>query len=151
MESTQQKIDKTKEKLKELENKLQKENDKSEWIKIPELGIEIQTKIHHKNKSYDELKEEFGEEYLEKHLPTYNQLQTLRNLEHEGKYKLGLIDTWEFVKQEDVISKKNGYVARFYVGSGCAGLDCGGYSSSSGSVLGVRFVRRTKGGKKQWH
>ncbi len=148
MKSTQKKIDETKKKLKELENQLQKENDKSDWIKIPELKIEIQTKIHHKGKSYDELKEEFGEEYLEKHLPTYNQLQTLRNLEYKEKYKLGLIDTWEFVKQEDLISKKNGYVAGFFASSGFADLGCGGGSSGSGSGLGVRFVRRTKGGKK---
>ena len=148
MKSTQTKIDEAKKKLKELENQLQKENDKSDWIEIPELKIEIQTKIHHKGKSYDQLKEEFGEGYLEKHLPTYNQLQKLRNLEHKGEYKLGLIDTWEFVRQEDMISKKNGYVAWFYGGSGYADLDCGRVSSSSGSYLGVRFVRRTKGGKK---
>ena len=138
MKSTQDKINEAEKKLKDLKNQLQKENDK----------IEIQTKIHHKGKSYDELKEEFGEEYLEAHLPTYNQLQILRNLEHEKRYKLGLIDTWEFVKQEDVISKKNGYVAWFYADSGCAGLDCDGDSSGSSSDLGVRFVRRTKGGGK---
>lgn len=148
MTTTQKKIDDTKKKLKELENQLQKENDKSDWIKIPELKIEIQTKIHHKGKSYSELKEEFGEEYLEKHLPTYDQLQKLRNLEYNGKYKLGLIDTWEFVKQQDEISKKNGYVARFYANSGCANLNCGRSSSFSNSYLGVRFVRRTKVGKK---
>lgn len=125
-----------------MENK--KEQDKSEWIKIPELKIEIQSKIHHKEKSYDELKEEFGEEYLEEHLPTYNQLQTLRNLEHKEKYKLGLIDTWEFVKQEDLISRKNGYVAGFSAGSGYAYLYCYGDSSDSYSNLGVRFVRRTE-------
>jgi len=148
MKSTQDKINEAEKNLKDLKNKLQKENDKSDWIKIPELKIEIQTKIHHKGKSYDELKEEFGEEYLEKHLPTYKQLQTLRNLEDEKKYKLGLIDTWEFVKQEDTISKKNGYVARFYADSDYAYLDCYRGSSGSGSDLGVRFVRRTKDGGK---
>lgn len=147
MKSTQQKYDETKKTLKELEDQLRKENDKSKWIKIPEEGIEIQSKIHHKGKSYDELKEEFGEKYLEKHLPTYNQLQTLRNLEHKGKYKLGLTKTWEFVKQEDLISKKNGYVARFYANSGGAGLDCGEDSGYSVSDLGVRFVRRMKATK----
>ena len=144
MKTTQEKVIEAKKNLKELELQLQAEKDKSNWIKIPELKIEIQSKIHHKGKSYDELKEEFGEEYLEKHLPTYNQLQTLRNLEHKGKYKLGLIDTWEFVKQEDLISKKNGYVAGFSAGSGYAGLVCDGDSDGSGSDLGVRFVRRTK-------
>ena len=144
MKTTQEKVIEAKKNLKELELKLQKEQDKSEWIKIPKLKIEIQSKIHHKGKSYNELKEEFGEEYLEEHLPTYNQLQTLRNLEHKKKYKLGLIDTWEFVKQEDLISRKNGYVARFCADSGYAGLDCSRDSDYSYSGLGVRFVRRTK-------
>ena len=45
--TTEQKIEKKKESLK-------KENDKSEWLDIPELGIKIQTKIHHKGKSYSE-------------------------------------------------------------------------------------------------
>lgn len=142
MKTTQEKITETEKKLEQLKGQFQKEQDKSEWIEIKELKIEIQTKIHHKGKSYNELKEEFGEEYLEKHLPTYSQLQELRNLEHKGKYTLGLIKTWEFVKQEDLISKKNGHVARFCAGSGCAFLVCVEGSSCSGSGLGVRFVRK---------
>lgn len=141
-------IEKKEKELEDLKKQLRKEEDKSKWIKVPELKIEVQTKIHHKGKSYDELKEEFGEDYLEKNLPTYNQLQELRNLEHKGKYKLGLIDTWEFVKQPDEISKKNGYVARFCAGSGCAGLDCGRYSSGSVSGLGVRWVRKISNSSK---
>ena len=144
MKTTQQKIDEAENKLTQLKEQLKKESDKSEWIKIPELKIEVQSKIHHKGKSYDELKEEFGEEYLEKHLPNYNQLQTLRNLEHQGKYDLGLKKTWEFVKQEDLISKKNGYVARFYANSVYAYLDCVRGSYDSNSYLGVRFVRKLK-------
>ena len=148
MKSTQDKINETEEKLNQLKGQLKKEQDKSDWIKIPELKIEVQSKIHHKGKSYDELKEEFGEEYLEKHLPNYNQLQTLRNLEHQGKYDLGLKKTWEFVKQEDLISKKNGYVARFCANSDCADLGCGVDSDDSDSYLGVRFVRPLKEKKK---
>ncbi len=136
--------EKAEEKIQSLNLELENESNKSDWIKIPELKIEIQTKIHHKGKSYNQLKEEFGEEYLEKYLPTYNQLQTLRNLEHKGKYKLGLIRSWEFVKQEDEISKENGYIARFYANSDYADLVCYENSSGSYSYLGVRFVRRTK-------
>ena len=148
MKSTQDKINETEEKLNNLKEQLKKEQDKSNWIKIPELKIEVQSKIHHKGKSYDELKEEFGEEYLEKHLPNYNQLQTLRNLEHQGKYDLGLKKTWEFVKQEDLISKKNGYVAGFFADSNYAYLVCYRVSYYSGSYLGVRFVRPLKEKKK---
>ena len=142
MKTTEQKIKERESELKKLKVQLAKEQDKSDWIYIKELKIEVQTKIHHKGKSYDDLVEEFGEEYLEKHLLTYSQLQELRNLEYKKKYKLGLIDTWEFVKQEDLISKKNGYVARFFADSVFAYLDCVRYSSNTYSNLGVRFVRR---------
>jgi len=148
MKTTQEKINEAQKKLKELESQLQKEKDKSEWIKIPELKIEVQSKIHHKGKSYNELKEEFGEEYLEKNLLTYNQLKELRNLEHDGKYDLGLKKTYEFVKQEDLFMKEKGYVARFDADSGYADLDCGGDSSNSDSGLGVRFKREIDYGKK---
>ena len=144
MKTTEQKIMETEEKLKELKAKKVLEENKSDWVKIPELGIEIQSKIHHKNKSYNKLVEEFGKEFLEENLPTYKQLQDLRNLEHNGKYKLGLIDTWEFVKQEDEISKKNGYVARFIAYSDYCYLGCDWVYDYSGSDLGVRFVRGIK-------
>ncbi len=143
MKSTQQKIDETKKKLKELENQLQKENDKSDWIKIPELKIEVQTKIHHKNKTYAECEKDLSKG---ESLPTYEQIQWLRNSKYRDQ--LNLIDSWEFVQNPDKISKDNGYVARFYAGSVYADLDCDRNSSDSYSDLGVRFVRRTKGGKK---
>lgn len=141
MKTTQEKINEKKAEIKKLELQLKKEKDKSEWIYIKELKKEVQTKIHHKGKSYNELKEEFGEEYLEKHLPTYKQLQDLRNLEHKGKYKLGLIDSWEFVKQEDLISKKNGYIAGFFADSDFVYLYAGRFAGDSDSDLGVRFIR----------
>jgi len=147
VKTTEQKIKEKESELSKLKDQLKKEQDTSEWIYIKELGIEIQTKIHHKNKSYDELVEEYGKEYLEKNLPTYAQLQFLRN---SKKYmnKLGLEDTWEFVQQEDEISKKNGKVARFYANSDYADLDCCWYSGNSYSDLGVRFCKKLKG-KKQ--
>lgn len=114
--------------------------EETDWIFIPELKIEIQTKIYHKNKSYNDLVNEFGKEYLEEHLPTYAQLQWLRN----SKYcnQLGLIDTWEFAKQEDEISKKNDYVAWFYAYSDGADFYCIGDPTLSNASLGVRFVRK---------
>lgn len=144
MKTTEQKIKDKEAEIKKLKIQLAKEKDNVEWIYIKELKIEVQTKIHHKGKSYDELKEEFGEEYLKKHLPTYSQLQKLRNLESQGKYDLGLIDSWEFIKQEDLISKKNGYVAGFYADSDYMDLNTVGDSDDSYSGLGVRFVRIKK-------
>ena len=141
--TTGQKIKETEVKLKELKAKKVMEENKSDFIKIEELNIEIQKNIHHKNKSYDNLVEEFGKGFLEANLPTYSELQFLRNSKKYCK-KLGLLDTWEFVKQEDEISKKNGYVARFYSYSGYCYLGCYGDSDGSYSDLGVRFVRRIK-------
>jgi hypothetical protein len=51
---TQKQIEKKEKELKKLKEQLKKESDKkeskkSEWLNIPELKIEVQTKIHHKN------------------------------------------------------------------------------------------------------
>jgi len=134
-------IKKKKKELEILEKQLKEVSDKSEWIYIPELKIEIQKSIHHKNKSYNDLVKEFGKEYIEEHLPTYAQLQFLRN---SVKYKevLSLIDTWEFIKQEDDISRDKKYVAGFVAGPGYVGLSCDGLPGSASPSLGVRFVRK---------
>ena len=135
----QKQIEKKDEELKELKEKLKKEQeiDTSEWIYIPELKIEIQTKIHHKNKTYAECEKDLSKG---ESISTYEQIQWLRN----SKYKdqLNLDDTWEFVQNPDNISKENNYVARFYAGSYYAGLYCDGGSGDSDSDLGVRFVRK---------
>ena len=143
VKTTEQEIKEIEVKLKELKAKKVIEENKSDFVKVPELGIEIQSKIHHKDESYDDLVKEFGKEFLEENLLTYAQLQFLRNSKKYCK-KLNLIDTWEFVKQEDDISKKNGYVARFVADSDCCYLGCVRYSGYSDSYLGVRFVRKVK-------
>ena len=143
VKTNEQEIKETEAKLKELKTKKVMEENKSNFIKIEELDIEIQKDIHHKNKSYDDLVKEFGKDFLEENLPTYSQLQFLRNSKKYCK-KLGLLDTWEFVKQEDEISKKNGYVARFFVDSDYCGLGCVRGSRDSYSDLGGRVVRKVK-------
>jgi len=128
--------------MKELENlkeQLKKETDKSEWLKIPELKIEIQIEIHHKNQTYTNCEKDLN---TGESIPTYEQIQWLRNSKY--KNQLNLDDTYEFVQNPDNISKENGYVARFYAYSDCACLSCDWGSSGSGSVLGVRFVRKLK-------
>ncbi len=137
MKSTQQKIEETEKELKELKEELKKESDKSEWLYIPELKIEVQTKIHHKNQTLAEAEKDLAKG---ESIPTYEQIQWLRN----SKYKdqLNLDDTWEFVQNPDNISKENNYVARFCADSDYADLDCGRVASVSYSYLGVRFVRK---------
>ena len=142
MKTTERQIKEKEDEIKILKNKLIEKQNKKDFIYIKELNIEVQKNKHHLNKSYDELKEEFGEKYLEEHLLTFNEVQKLRNLESEGKYKLGLKDTWEFCKQEDLISKKKGLVARFIADSGGLDLYSGRGSDVSDSYLGVRFINR---------
>jgi hypothetical protein len=140
-EELQKKIEKKEKEIQELKRKLDEKIKNIEWIKVPELGIEVQSLIHHEGKSYNDLVKEFGRDYIEENLLTYAQLQFMRNSE---KYRelFGLLNTNEFVKQEDDISKKNGYVARFYVDSDFAYLDCNGNSDYSYSALGVRFAKK---------
>ena len=61
MKPTQQKIDETETKLKQLKEQLKNESEKNDWLEIPELKIEVQTKIHHKNKTYAKCEKDLGE------------------------------------------------------------------------------------------
>lgn len=134
----QNQIDKKEAELKVLRDKLKAEQDKTEWLYIPELKIEVQTKIHHLGKNLSEgmkdLKE--GESVI-----TYEQLQWLRNSNY--REQLNLTKTWEFVyPNPDKLMADKGYVARFYAYSYYAYLYCYGDSDDSCSSLGVRFVRK---------
>ena len=142
IEKIKTQIEKKEKELQDLKENLKKETNKSEWLKIPELKIEVQTKIHHKYKTYTNCEKDLS---AGESIPTYEQIQWLRNSKY--KDKLNLDDTYEFVQNPDNISKENGYIARFGAGSGYAGLDCSLGSSGSVSNLGVRFVRRMKGKK----
>jgi len=82
----------------------------------------------------------------ESEIADYKLLQELRNEGFKSnweKYKF-LEDTWAFVPNPDEVSKANGYVARFCVGSGGAVLYCYRYSDYSGSALGVFLVKKLK-------
>ena len=85
MKTTQNKIDETEKKLKQLKEQLKKEAEKNDWIKIPELKIEVQTKIHHKGKTYAECEKELSKE---ESIPTYEQIQWLRNSEYKKQLNL---------------------------------------------------------------
>ncbi len=112
--------------------------DKTKTMKIKELGIEVEVRIHDKNKTLSDINIPKGWRLL-----TISEICFLHN---KYKKKLDLADTWEFVKQPLEINKNK--VARFYADSGYADLDCDRYSSVSYSVLGVRFCRDLKVGAK---
>ena len=139
----QDQIEKKEKEIKELKEKLKEESDKTEWIYIPELKIEVQTKIHHLNKTLAVAMKDLKKE---ESVVTYEQIQWLRNSKYRDQ--LNLIDTWEFVyPNPDKISADTGCVARFGASSGYAYLNCGRYSVNSDSGLGVRFVRKKISGK----
>ncbi len=119
--------------------------DSRGWLDIPELKISVEVEVHDKDKSWDDL----GLSEREDELLTHEEVVWLANSKYAKQLKMdgsSLKDDF-FFKQPFNLSRKNGYIARFYAGSGYAGLYCGGGSSGSDSDLGVRFVRRTKGKK----
>ncbi len=143
MENKLQKQIETKEKeLKGLKEKLRKENEKDIWLEIPKRGIKITNKLQFTGKTYPEILKEVDESEI----ADYQLLQDLRNEGFKSNWeKYGFLkDTWAFVPNPDEVSKANGYVARFYVDSDFARLDCGRYSGDSDSTLGVFLVKKLK-------
>ena len=122
--------------------------DSKGWLDIPELNISVEIEVHDKNKSWDELNLSKKEDQL----LTSEQCIWLANSKYAKDLKMDGSSSKDdfFIKQPFDLSRKNNYVARFFAGSGFAYLYCGGYSSYSGSVLGVRFVRKKNSKKGKW-
>ena len=120
--------------------------DSKGWLDITELKISVEIEVHDKDKSWDDL----GLSEREDDLLTSEEVIWLANSKYAKQLKMDGSSTKDdfFIKQPFDLSRKNGYVARFYANSDYAYLDCYWDSSYSDSYLGVRFVRRTKGGKK---
>jgi hypothetical protein len=118
------------------------------WLDVPELGISVEIEVHDKDKSWDELNLKNKEDEL----LTEEQVIWLANSKYAKQLKMDGSSSKDdfFIKQPFNLSRKNGYVARFYASSGYAYLDCGRDSDDSDSGLGVRFVRKkiSKGAKK---
>jgi hypothetical protein len=115
--------------------------EKKGWLDVPELGKSFEIEVHDKNKSWDDL----GLKDREAELPTMEDCKFLANNEKYAKIlKMDGISSNDdfFIQQPFNLSRKNGRVAGFYVGSDYAGLGCVRYSDYSGSALGVRFARK---------
>ena len=118
-----------------------KEISREDWLDIPELGISVEINVHDKDKSWDEL----GLKDREDELLDIEQCIFLSNNNKYAKIlKMDGNSTKDdfFIKQPFELNRKNGYVARFYLNSGCANLSCGNDSDYSYSTLGVRFCRK---------
>jgi len=129
----------------ELDGERYVKEDSKGWLDIPELKISVEVEVHDKDKSWNGL----GLSEREGELLTHEEVVWLANSKYAKQLKMDGSSSKDdfFFKQPFDLSRKNGYVAWFYAGSGCAGLVCSGGSSGSDSNLGVRFVRRTKGKK----
>ena len=120
--------------------------DSSGWLDIPELKISVEIDVHDKDKSYDDLNLKDREEEL----LTHEEVIWLANSKYAKQLKMDGSSSKDdfFFKQPFDLSRKNGYVARFFAGSDFAYLYCVRNSSVCFSYLGVRFVRRTKESSK---
>lgn len=146
MKSIQQQIEETERKLVELKKK--QEDNKSEWLYIPELNIEVEIEVHDKGKSWDEL----GLSKREKELLTIERCKFLANNPQYAKIlKMDGSRSNDdfFIQQPFNLNRKNGYVARFVAGSVRADLYCYWDPVDSCSSLGVRFVRKKISGKRR--
>lgn len=147
----QKEIKETEEKLRNLKQKLAETENPTEWIQVPGTDYEVTKEVLHKGKSYDKLKAEFGEDYLNENLLTLKQIGEI--CEHPELLKELKMDSSStkddfFFKQPFPQNTQRGYVARFVAYSGDAYLDCRTYSDYSVSSLGVRFARKILKGNK---
>lgn len=105
-------------------------------IKIKELNIEVEIKIHDKNKSYSDIKIPKGWRLL--------RIDEMIFLYNNHKKELNLTDTWEFIEQP-FKDYKNKFASRFYAFPGDAYFDCDGEPRYSYLLLGVRFCKDLEG------
>ena len=139
------KVKKISENIVEVDGERFVKEDSKGWLDIPELKISVEIEVHDKNKSWDEL----NLKDREKELLTAEQCIWLANSKYAKELKMDGSSTKDdfFIQQPFNLSRKNGYVAGFYVDSGYAGLGCGRGSDDSSSALGVRFARKIKKSK----
>jgi hypothetical protein len=147
----QKEIKETEEKLRNLKQQLAETENPTEWIQVPGTDYEVTKEVLHKGKSYDKLKAEFGEDYLNENLLTLKQIGEI--CEHPKLLKELKMDSSStkddfFFKQPFPQNLERGYVARFYADSDGAYLYCWASSDYSDSSLGVRFARKILKGNK---
>jgi len=106
------------------------------YIKIPEEKISITNKQQFNGLTYLEILKKVDESEI----ASYELLQRLRNT---GKYKF-LKNFWVFVPNPDKKSKKDGYVARFFAGSGGAVLNCYRNPEDANPSGGVFLIKELK-------
>lgn len=119
---------------------------KNNWLYIPEIDKDVEVEVHDKGKSFDELKEIYGED-VENKLLSKEEVEAILKLPEVSKIlKMDCSSSNDdfYIKQYDEEYRKQGLVAVFYAGSVGSGLGCVGDSDYGYSDRGVRFVRKIK-------
>ena len=114
-----------------------------EWLYIKELAIDVEVKVHDKNKSWKELKLSRREDELltiEECIILANNKKYSKILKIDGSSS----EDDFFIQQPFDLNRNKGYVARFDADSGRVVLFCGRGPQSSNPALGVRFKRKHK-------
>lgn len=111
-------------------------------IEVPELGIEVEIKVHDKGKSFNRVKKLIPKRWR---LPTAQECIFLANNKKYARVlKMDGSSSEDdfFIQQPFKLNQKNGYAAWFDAASDRAYLDCNRNPVYSDSSLGVRLVRR---------
>ena len=140
------KIKKISENIIEFEGERFVKEDSKGWLDIPELEISVETNVHDKDKSWDNLKLS----KREKELLTVEQCIWLANSKYAKDLKMDGSSSKDdfFIQQPFDMNRKDGYVAGFGADSDGCDLYCGRVSDGSCSVLGVRFCKKISKAKK---
>ena len=136
-----------------LKNKLLSNNLKSSsgYIYIPEIKKEVEIEVHDKNKSYDDLKNIYGDNFESSLLTKQECAIILKNKEISNILKMDGSSSNDdfFIQQFDEENKKEGYVAVFFVNGGRSGFYSRRISKYAYDFRGVRFCRKKISGRKK--
>lgn len=116
---------------------------KNNWLYITEINKDVEVNVHDKGKSFDKLKQIYGED-VENKLLSKEEVLTIQKLKEVSKIlKMDCSSSNDdfYIKQYDEECRKKGLVADFYAGSGRSYLGCGRGSGCGRSGRGVRFCR----------
>lgn len=114
------------------------------WLYIPEINKDVEVEVHDKGKSFDELKQIYGED-VENKLLSKEEVLTIQKLKEVSKIlKMdGSSSNDDFyIKQYNGECRKKGLVADFCADYEGYCLECSGGSDCSFFFCGVRFVRK---------